>query len=57
MVVVGLDFHTDLEDELEVNVWVRRGTHQGHERDQLAWRHVCDHAKIKGQGKSSHVGL
>ena len=52
MIATGLSFHTNLVDDIEVNVWVREGTYVGYERDQLAWKHVCDHASVKGQGKN-----
>ena len=51
MVITSLDFHTNEYETVEVNVWVRHGSHLGHERDQLAWKHVCDHVQLNGQGK------
>lgn len=55
MVITSLDFHTDLTSSLDVDVWIRRGSHVGYERNQLAWEHVCDHVQIKGQGKCHHT--
>eukprot|EP00804_Cyclotella_cryptica_P022681 CCRYP_012488-RA/>CCRYP_012488-RA protein AED:0.03 eAED:0.03 QI:1589/1/1/1/1/1/9/60/937 len=58
LVITSLDFHTDLEQAIEVYVWTRRGSHEGHERDQLAWERVCSSAKVLGQGpyKATPIG-
>ncbi len=50
MMITSLDFHTDLEKAVDVNVWTRRGSHVGHERDQLDWERVCSNAKVIGLG-------
>lgn len=55
MIATGLSFHTNSVEDLQVNVWVREGTYVGYERDQLSWKHVCDHALVKGQGKSQFL--
>jgi hypothetical protein len=49
MTIVGLDFHTESTDVLEVEVWYKRGSHVGFERDQIAWTEIS-YSHVVGQG-------
>ena len=50
MKIVGLDFHTEAtSDDLEVEVWYKKGSHVGFERDQMSWTAVS-YARVVGQG-------
>lgn len=55
MAITSLDFHTDVEEMVEVNVWTRRGSHVGHERDQFSWQRVCINAQVVGLGGSCQL--
>lgn len=56
MTIVGLDFHTESTDVLEVEVWYKRGSHVGFERDQLSWTEIS-YARIVGQGPYKRTSI
>jgi len=56
MTIVGLDFHTESTDVLEVEVWYKRGSHVGFERDQMSWTEIC-YARIVGQGPYKRTSI
>jgi len=56
MTIVGLDFHTESTDVLEVEVWYKKGSHVGFERDQMSWTEVS-YARIVGQGPYKRTSI
>jgi hypothetical protein len=56
MKIVGLDFHTELTDVLEVEVWYKRGSHVGFERDQMSWAKIS-YAHVVGQGPYKRTSI
>ena len=56
MTIVGLDFHTEYTAFLEVEVWYKRGSHVGYERDQMSWTEIS-HARIIGQGPYKRTSI
>ena len=49
MELKSLSFHTDLTALTQVQVYFRRGTYVGHERDASAWQLICD-TEVFGRG-------
>jgi len=56
MTIVGLDFHTESTDVLEVEVWYKRGSHVGFERDQMSWAKIS-YAHVVGQGPFKRTSI
>ena len=49
MELKSLSFHTDLTSLTQVQVWFRRGSYVGYERDASAWQLICD-TEVFGRG-------
>ncbi len=56
MAIVGLDFHTEYTAFMEVEVWYKRGSHVGYERDQISWTKISS-ARIIGQGPYKRTSI
>eukprot|EP00591_Stephanopyxis_turris_P009218 CAMPEP_0195511260 /NCGR_PEP_ID=MMETSP0794_2-20130614/3641_1 /TAXON_ID=515487 /ORGANISM="Stephanopyxis turris, Strain CCMP 815" /LENGTH=331 /DNA_ID=CAMNT_0040638825 /DNA_START=185 /DNA_END=1177 /DNA_ORIENTATION=- len=56
LVIPGLEFHSDLEVETEVEVWSKFGSFLGFENDSSAWTRIAkEHVMCKGLSKGTLI--